>query len=85
MLHCLKHSVQTTGINPYAEGRELKFKGLVNDKYELSETATEILEEVEEFFSIQKEKVLILHLHQQILCVGVYCQKKGVSQHLHFL
>jgi hypothetical protein len=59
MLHCLKHSVKTTGINPYAEARELKFKGLVNDKYELSDTANEILEEIEEFFSIQKEKVLI--------------------------
>jgi hypothetical protein len=47
------------GINPYAEARELKFKGLVNDKYELSDTANEILEEIEEFFSIQKEKVLI--------------------------
>ena len=59
MLHCLKHSVQTTGINPYAEGRELKFKGLVNDNWELSAIANEILEEVEEFFSIQKEKALI--------------------------
>lgn len=59
MLHCLKHSVKTTGINPYAEARELKFKGLVNDKYELSDAANEILEEIEEFFSIQKEKVLI--------------------------
>jgi hypothetical protein len=59
MLHCLKHSLKTMGINPYAEARELKFKGLVNDKYELSDTANEILEEIEEFFSIQKEKVLI--------------------------
>jgi hypothetical protein len=59
MLHCLRHSLKTTGINPYAEARELKFKGLVNDKYELSDTANEILEEIEEFFSIQKEKVLI--------------------------
>lgn len=58
MLHCLKHSVQTTGINPYAEGRELKFKGLVNDKYELSEIANEILEEVERIlFCTKRESI----------------------------
>jgi hypothetical protein len=56
MLHCLRNKIQPTAINPYAEGRELKFKGLVNDKWELLPIATELLDKIDEFFHVKKEE-----------------------------
>ena len=47
MLHCLRNKIQPSAINPYAEGRELKFKGLVNDKWELLPAAIELLDKIE--------------------------------------
>ena len=55
MLYCLKHSIQPSGINPYSEGRELKFKNLVNNTWELQPTAIELINEVEELISTKKE------------------------------
>lgn len=56
MLYCLRNKIQPTGINPYAEGRDLKFKGYVNDKWELQPKSIELLDKIDEFFSVKKEQ-----------------------------
>lgn len=56
MLYCLRNKIQPTGINPYAEGRDLKFKGYVNDKWELQSKSIELLDKIDEFFSVKKEQ-----------------------------
>lgn len=56
MLYCLRNKIQPTGINPYAEGRDLKFKGYVNDKWELQPKSIELLDKIDEFFSVKKEE-----------------------------
>ena len=56
MLYCLRNKIQPTGINPYAEGRDLKFKGYVNDKWELQSKSIELLDKIDEFFSVKKEE-----------------------------
>ena len=53
---CLRNKIQPTGINPYAEGRDLKFKGYVNDKWELQPKSIELLDKIDEFFSVKKEQ-----------------------------
>lgn len=56
MLYCLRNKIQCTTVNPYAEGRELKFKGLVNDNWELLPEAIALLDKIDEFFAVKKEE-----------------------------
>jgi hypothetical protein len=57
MLHSLRDKIQTANINPYAEFRELKFKGFVTDQNVILPKGIELLEKIDEFFVVKKEEV----------------------------
>lgn len=57
MLHSLRDKIQTVNINPYAEFRELKFKGFVTDQNVILPKGIELLEKIDEFFVVKKEEV----------------------------